>query len=164
MSSVTVPSSLEAIALIFKLNNEMVLRSLEGLSDADCWRRPSDGNPMAWLVGHVTVSRAQLLAGLGHAYDHGLGPLFKRGATLGSPGDYPSRTLVEAAWRDTRARMRDAFASLTDDRLAEPSGGKPLPGVKTTADLIAFSAFHESYHVGQMGYVRRLLGEKGIAG
>jgi hypothetical protein len=157
------PARIDSISLIFKLNNEMVVRSLTDVSDEDCWRRPSSGNPLGWLLGHVTYSRAGLMKTLGFPYDPGIGKGFERGSHLADPCDYPTRAVLENAWRDTRGRMRDAFAALTEEKLAEPAG-RSLPGVKSVADLIAFSAFHESYHVGQMGYVRRLLGQSGIAG
>src|SRR5687768_6730799 len=113
MASATVPGTIEAVALIFKLNNEMVVRSLAGVSNDDSWKRPaSAGNPLGWLVGHVTVSRAQLLKTLGSGYDPGLGPLFNRGAALDAAASYPSLDVLEAAWRDTRGRMRDAFGGL----------------------------------------------------
>lgn len=163
MSSTTIPSAIEAVSLIFKLNNEMVVRSLDGLSDEECWQRPAGGNPLAWLLGHATVSRAHLLGKLGHKYDAGLGSLFDRGATLAEQAAYPARAVLEAAWKETRGRMREAFGGLADAALSAPPSGKPLPGVKTTADLLAFHAFHECYHVGQMGYVRKLLGRSGIA-
>ena len=165
MSLVAMPSALEPVALIFKLNNEMVVRSLNGLTDEECWRRPADGgNPILWLVGHATISRGRLLAQLGHPYDHGLGLLFDRGAKLREPDAYPVRATIEAAWQDTRRRMREAFAGLTDERLAAAPSGQPLPGVTSIAGFIAFLAFHESYHVGQMGYLRRQLGHSGVAG
>ena len=164
MSTVAIPSAIEPIALIFKLNNEMVVRSLAGLNDEECWRRPdAAGNPILWLVGHATISRAHLLAKLGHTYDHGLGTLFDRGARPKEPADYPSRAAIESAWQETRGRMRDAFAVLTDEWLAAAPSGRPLPGVANNTGLIAFLAFHESYHVGQMGYLRRLLGHPGVA-
>jgi uncharacterized damage-inducible protein DinB len=162
MSSV-VANGIGSVALIFKLNNEMVVRSLADVSDEDCWRRPASGNPLGWLLGHVTYSRASLIRTLGFPYDPGIGKGFERGSQLAGPRDYPARVVLENAWRDTRGRMREAFEALTDAKLAEPAN-RSLPGVKTLADLIAFSAFHESYHVGQMGYVRRLLGQTGIAG
>jgi uncharacterized damage-inducible protein DinB len=165
MSSLAIPSAIQPVALIFKLNNEMVVRSLDGLSDEECWRRPAGaGNPLAWLLGHATVSRAQLLGQLGQKYNPGLGPLFDRGSTLGARETYPAREAMETAWKETRGRMRDAFGALSDAALAAPPSGKSFPGVSSIADLIAFYAFHECYHVGQMGYVRRLLGRDGVAG
>ncbi|OFW18159.1 MAG: hypothetical protein A3H97_00850 [Acidobacteria bacterium RIFCSPLOWO2_02_FULL_65_29] len=164
VSPVARPSAIEPIALIFKLNNDMVARSLAGLNDEECWRQPEGGgNPLLWLVGHATISRAHLLARLGHTYDHGLGALFDRGARRSAPSAYPSRAAIEAAWQDTRGRMRDAFATLTDERLLAAPSGRPLPGATNIAGTIAFLAFHESYHVGQMGYLRRMLGHPGVA-
>ena len=165
MSLVAMPSALEPVALIFKLNNEMVVRSLAGLTDEECWRQPEGGgNPIMWLVGHATISRAHLLARLGHEYDHGLGTFFDRGARPQASSAYPSRAAIEAAWQETRGRMRDAFSALTDERLSAVPSGNPLPGVTNIAGGIAFLAFHESYHVGQMGYLRRMLGHPGVAG
>jgi len=165
MGTVAIPSAIEPVALIFKLNNEMVVRCLDGLTDEECWRQPEGGgNPVLWLVGHTTISRVHLLARLGHKYDHGLGELFDRGAHLQERSAYPSRADIEAAWQTTRGHMRDTFASLTDERLAQAPPGRPLPGVTNLSGLIAFLAFHESYHVGQMGYLRRMWGHSGVAG
>jgi hypothetical protein len=165
MSTVKPPAAIESVTLIFKLNNEMVQRSLDGVSDADCWRRPTgNGNPLGWLAGHATISRAGLLKKLGHSYDCGLGDLFNRGAAPSTPEAYPPRSVIEAAWKQSRQEMRAAFERLTEASLAAPPSGQTFSGVTTMADLIAFYAFHESYHVGQMGYVRKLLGYSGIAG
>lgn len=165
MSAVSVPKTIESVTLIFKLNNEMVTRTLAGLTDEECWKQPEGGgNPIMWLVGHVTISRAQLLKRLGAGYDHGLGTLFDRGSIRGETSAYPSRQAIESAWHDTRARMRDGFAGLTEEFLSAAPSGRPLPGVADHAGLIAFSAFHESYHIGQMGYLRKMLGHSGVAG
>jgi uncharacterized damage-inducible protein DinB len=165
MSTGALPKTIEHVAFIFKLNNEMVTRTLAGLTDEECWKQPGDGgNPILWLVGHLTISRVTLLKKLGAGYDHGLGPLFDRGAVRGDTSLYPTRQVIEAAWQGTRARMRDGFAQLTDDALSATPGGRAFPGVTDNASLIAFMAFHESYHVGQMGYLRRMLGHSGVAG
>ena len=165
METLSVPKTIEPVSLIFKLNNDLAVRSFEGVSDDDCWRRPGGtGNPLAWLLGHATISRASLLRKLGHQYDHGLGEVFNRGSKFEPSTSYPDRSLIEAAWKDTRGRMRDAFGALTDATLTAAPSGSTFPGVTNNAGLIAFYAFHESYHVGQMGYVRRLLGLGGIAG
>jgi uncharacterized damage-inducible protein DinB len=164
MSTAAAPGAIEPVALIFKLNNDMVARALADLTDEECWRHPSEGsNPLMWLVGHATISRAQLLRALGHGYDHGLGSVFDRGQPPGVSSAYPARQSIEKAWHDTRGRMREAFAGLTDERLAA-APFRSFPGVTNTAGLIAFFAFHESYHVGQMGYLRKMLGHAGLAG
>jgi uncharacterized damage-inducible protein DinB len=159
------PHPIDSIALIFKLNNGLVARSLDGLSDEEVWRRPDGGgNPIGWILGHATASRATLLGRLGHPFDLAWGARFSRGSGLEAAAAYPARAAIEAGWNETHGRMRDAFAALTDARLADQPQGPPLPGVKSLADVIAFYAFHESYHVGQVAYVRRLLGRSAVAG
>ena len=52
----------------------------------------------------------------------------------------------------------------TDDTdLAGPTRLQ-VPGTKTMADELAFFALHESYHVGQLAFVRKGLGYPGLAG
>ena len=60
--------------------------------------------------------------------------------------------------------MRDAFASVAPERLAGPVTRRPVPGVENLTDLIAFCGFHEAYHVGQIGFIRKQLGHSSIAG
>ena len=156
---------IESLALIFKLNNGLIARSLDGLSDEDVWQRPAgSGNPIGWLVGHLTETRGHLLKEIGAPFDPGWGGLFSRGSALGGPADYPSRAAIETAWKATHNRMREAFAALTPERLAGPPSRHVFQGVKTLADEIAGFAFHESYHVGQIGYIRKQLGHSSIAG
>jgi hypothetical protein len=135
------------------------------LDDDEVWVRPGDaGNPIAWLVGHVANTRASLLRELGAPFDHGLGTVFSRGEAIRDRAAYPTRAAIEEAWNATHRRMRDAFAAIDDAWLAAPSRGTPLPGATTMGDRLSFFAFHESYHVGQMAYVRRLIGRSAVAG
>jgi DinB superfamily len=156
---------IEPLALIFKLNNGLVGRSLDGLSDDDVWTRlAGTGNPIAWLVGHLAEARGRLLAELGVAADPGWGGAFARGSAVGGRERYPSRAAIEAAWKATHGAMRDAFAALDQGRLSHPPTRHAFPGVATLADEIGGFAFHESYHVGQIGFIRKQLGHSSVAG
>jgi uncharacterized damage-inducible protein DinB len=156
---------LEPLALIFKLNNSLVARSLEGLSDQDVWSRlAGSGNPIAWILGHLTETRAGMLTEMGAPFDYGWARTFQRGSALQNHTEYPSLETIQTAWKATHAAMRDAFASVTPDRVAAPVSRRPVPAVENLADLIAFCGFHESYHVGQIGFIRKQLGHTSIAG
>jgi uncharacterized damage-inducible protein DinB len=157
---------LQDLALIFKLNNGVVHTALEGLPDDDFWRRPEGGgNPIGWMLGHVTGSRYTLLNRLGDPAKTEWGNIFARGMPLSEVQHYPSRERLQMAWKDTHGRMREAFASVSPDTLAEKLGRRigPLDD-PTVGETITFLAFHEAYHAGQMGYLRRLLGHAGVAG
>jgi uncharacterized damage-inducible protein DinB len=61
-----------------------------------------------------------------------------------------------------------ALSGLTDDELrrapSDRNNDMLWPGTKTVADELAFFAFHDSYHVGQLSYIRKSLGYPGLAG
>jgi hypothetical protein len=64
----------------------------------------------------------------------------------------------DTAGKALRVRLRDMNDSelCADLQVKIPSTDGTLRGA------IVFALFHEGYHVGQMGYVRRTLGKDGI--
>ena len=158
------PPAAEPIALLFKINNSLVHKALEGLSDDHAWEQlQGRGNPIAWMIGHITETRSQMLGLLGAPWDAGWGGRFKRGAELFERSTYPMRGEIEARFTETHECMRAAFASLTADRLAA-AAPVSFAGARTLADLLAFFAFHEAYHLGQVGYIRKQLGHSSLVG
>ena len=121
---------------------------------------------MLWIAGHVVQTRAMILQLLGEAVDTGWGKLFDRGApapTVDDVGHYPSHEEIAKIMREITPRLHAKLASLDDTYLAGPAR-LHVPGTKTVADELAFFALHESYHVGQLAYVRKGLGYPGLAG
>jgi uncharacterized damage-inducible protein DinB len=103
---------------------------------------------------------------LGEPVDTGWGNLFDRGAPAANVADadrYPSRSEIERVMGEITARLHAKLAALDDTYLAAPARMQ-VPGTKTVADELAFFALHESYHVGQLAYVRKGLGYPGLAG
>jgi uncharacterized protein YndB with AHSA1/START domain/uncharacterized damage-inducible protein DinB len=168
MTRRTAPFAAPALApiwLIFKLNHGLMQKAIEGLTDRDAWHRPTEkNNPMLWILGHVVSTRASLLGLLGETFETGWGDLFMRGSALRERPHYPSLLEIERTRTDVGTRLRARLAALTPDDLARPATAPKFPGAKTLADQIAFFAFHESYHVGQLGYVRKALGHPSMVG
>jgi uncharacterized protein YndB with AHSA1/START domain len=164
-ASRSVLAALGPLELIFKLNTGLMRSSFDGVPAEDFWRRPAPAaNPLLWVLGHLVSTRAIMLTFLGDAFDTGWGDLFARGATVGESSRYPSRDEIERVHRQIVTRLKDRFAALTAADLERPAVGKPIGGAKTIADQLAAFAFHESYHVGQLVYIRRSLGHASIAG
>lgn len=159
------PAALGPIALIFKLNTGLLRTTLDGLSAEDLWQRPTPlTNPMLWIYGHVVQTRATMLGLLEDPFDTAWTDLFTRGSGLHETPRYPSRDDIDRTHRQIVDRLRARFDLLTEADLAAPARGKQVPGANTVGDQLAFLAFHESYHIGQLAYVRKALGHSAIAG
>lgn len=152
------------IATIFAANDDLALRALDGLTPQQMWEAPTNrDNAMLWLAGHLVQTRTQLLGLLGESFDTGWGDRFNRGASVGDPDGYPARDEIERVMRNVSRRLQSRLAMLSDVQLAEPPAAA-IPGVKTIADQVGLFAFHDSYHVGQMGFIRKALGYPALAG
>jgi uncharacterized damage-inducible protein DinB len=155
------------IAMIFSINEDLALRALDGLSSEELWKTPTErSNPMLWIAGHLVQTRAMLLGVLGEPVNTGWGNVFDRGAAAlsrDSADRYPSRDEIVRVMRDLIPRLQSRLTSLDDASLARPATMQ-LPGAKTVADELAFFALHDSYHTGQLAYLRKALGYPGLAG
>jgi hypothetical protein len=100
---------------------------------------------------------------LGQSVDTGWRTLFDRGAKIGDRSQYPSATEVVRVMREVSPRLHAAVAAVTEGEFNRPAS-LPIPGINTFMDELAFFALHESYHVGQLAYIRKSLGYPGLAG
>ena len=167
MTTATINAVAAPIATIFAINDGFVLPAMDGVSDDELWKSPTDrNNPMLWIAGHIVQTRATILQLLGEPVDTGWGKLFDRGALAPKAAGanlFPSRAEIERVMREVTLRLHAKLASLDDSYLASPARLQ-VPGTKTVADELAFFALHESYHVGQLAYVRKGLGYPRLAG
>jgi len=154
------------IAFVFATNSALVVRAFDGLADDRLWHRPTpENNPALWLAGHIVHVRAGMLRLLGDSVETGWGDLFARGAALDDPAKYPGKADVLGVHEEVGQRIMARLATLTAADLArEATAGPKPPGVKTVGDQLGFFALHDSYHVGQLSYLRKALGLPGLVG
>jgi hypothetical protein len=164
MTTTTANTAAAPVATIFAFNDPFVLQALDGLTNEELWRPLTiSNNPLLWVAGHIVQTRAMVLQILGERAETGWGNLFDRGAKIGDPKEYPSGPEVARATGEISARLHSALAIVPDEQLSR-SASLQIPGLKTLADELAFFALHDSYHVGQLAYIRKGLGYPGLAG
>jgi hypothetical protein len=144
------------------------LSLLEGLSERDWFRQPSEGvTHVAWQVGHL--SAAQYSLGLvrlrGERPDDALlvSPeflaLFIRGsAPTADAQKYPSPAQIIEVVSRVHTAVEEEVAKHTDADLEQPQLGKPHPLFNTKLGGLFWCARHEMLHAGQIGLLKRLLG------
>lgn len=149
----------------FRQNANLLEKTFSDLDGEEWLRRPAEcSNSVLWIVGHVIWSRSRVLAMLGEEWTRPWLPLFSRGATLADDAQYPAPEGLMAGWHDVSAHLIAALDAAPNEALAAPVGEKSPSFDGTVAGMIAFLAFHETYHVGQVAYLRCWLGHDGVVG
>ncbi|MFQ5349951.1 MAG: DinB family protein, partial [Thermoanaerobaculia bacterium] len=140
---------------------KMVLQmNLEGVTHEESLISPaSGGNCLNWVVGHLVSAYNKLLPGIGGEsvwdaerqalYDRGSDPILAERAV---PFD-----LLMADFAAAHGRVVERVAALTANELAAPAPYSPVNNPdETLGSLINLLAFHQSYHTGQTGLLRRV--------
>jgi uncharacterized damage-inducible protein DinB len=146
--------------------NEKFLSLLGGDFDAAAWTwRPAgaSGNTAHWLLGHLLDTRFQLLERLGvPVTTEPWQSEFRMGSKPSS--ELPGPTPQELVTRFGAAgeALQHTLETLSDAELAADWGKKVPNGGTSVLDAMRFYHFHETYHLGQIGLLRRQMGRPGI--
>lgn len=153
----------KTLAGLFGMTEFMIPVVLDDLSEAQGRERPrGEGGPsIAWTIGHLMHSRIWVLQALGVERDNPWEEKF--GNVAASDGsDYPALAEMLEAWNGLSDDLMDALAALTEDRLDTPVESW-MGENRTLRDQIVFFAWHEGYHMGAIGQIRKSLGLPGPA-
>jgi len=140
--------------------------NLAGLTQADSLVQPSPGgNCLNWVVGHLLCVYNNVLLMLGQEqvvaperlkrYDRGTSPIQNSAEAL-------ELSELLSAWEKALPRIDTGLAALTQERLDEKAPISPTNNPdETVRSLLAVVGFHQAYHVGQLGILRRIAGKPG---
>jgi hypothetical protein len=146
--------------------HKVVRLNADGLTHAESLIQPRPaGNCLNWVVGHLLCAyqhvlpmleqRPVLKAGALQRYDRGSPPI--------KDADEPIElSELMAAWDETAERIDAGLAGLApetlDARAPFSSSGDPNETVRSFLTVIFF---HQAYHAGQTGILRRIAGKNG---
>ena len=157
--------ALAAVAPLFRANDQLFHRALESVKQEDLLRRPHDGsNPLIWIAGHLMTSRVSLTRLAGERLENPWSNIFARGATVDSGIPYPEISEIVSLWDTSSEALMKRLNELDDDELSKPTSFPVPTGDKTKRGGIIFLNFHETYHIGQMAYLRKWLGYSQLVG
>jgi uncharacterized damage-inducible protein DinB len=157
-------SELESSAKAYA-NGDRILDGLVGdFTDADWQVTDSLGHSARWIVGHLATYRRRVLAVAGLAPgEEPWEAAFLRGTSPADvPADLDPRVLVQA-FHAAQAGLAARWDALTPEDLAKPFGRTLPDGSDTVGGFLGFMPWHEAYHMGQLGFMRRLAGKPGRA-
>jgi uncharacterized damage-inducible protein DinB len=149
----------DALKLLFQINHHVIGVNARDLTHEESLIQPQPaGNCVNWVLGHIVHTRGAVLRLVGETpvWTEAEGERYKRGA---APIDAAERAMpypeiLEALDRSQERLMR-GLGRLDDRALGPVSDEGSLAHQLTTLQ------FHESYHAGQLGILRRLAGKRG---
>jgi len=165
----TAPTTAPEIAL-WRLQNQMTARvvaaNLNGLTHAESLARPEPGgNRVNWVLGHLLWTYNSLLPLLGQepVMEKAALQRYARGAPpLQDPAEAVDFGRLLGAWRQAIERVDAGLAGLDPDTLDRPAPASPTGNPdETIRTLVTTVMFHQAYHAGQTGVLRRVAGKEG---
>lgn len=141
---------------LFDTNTLLFRNALNGVTADHFAARLNDRtNSMQWVAGHLAHTRAGMAALIGARPDGSMA-MFWEG--LDPDAEYPDMDAIVRAWNTATERLNERLSVLTGADLAQPTPPQWPGPQKNIRDGLAFLAEHESYHVGQLGLLRKAHG------
>ena len=157
---------IEVLQHAARTTQRVLQMNVDGITQEESLIQPQPaGNCLNWIVGHVLCVYNDVLPMVGQEpvmpkdslkrYGRGPPPLQSSDEAL------PLRELV-AKCEDAVHRLHEGLGSLTIERLDSPAPFSPTQNPKETVrSLLTTVSFHQAYHVGQTGILRRIAGKQG---
>ena len=156
-------SSTATVRMQLQFTESVIRRNVGFVTHEESLRAfPPYPNSLNWVLGHLVATRSGILTALGGEPVWSVAegaPYDQHAAPFTDPSQ--ARPLAQI-WRDfdlTQARLLELVDRLTPEDLAEPLPlDTPEAPAKTRGEMLAVLGFHDAYHAGQTGVIRRLLG------
>jgi uncharacterized damage-inducible protein DinB len=152
------------LAAIFDLNTDLVLNCLDDVSDQEAQRcLAGGGNSIAFLAAHLTDTRHFLVKRLGSPIPNPLTRFLADAQGIADIREWPTLPEIRAAWLAVSTHLQGTLRKLSAGDLAETNVHRFPVDDPTRLGMITFLAQHDSYHVGQIGFLRRQLGKPAMS-
>jgi uncharacterized damage-inducible protein DinB len=151
--------SLKMLTRILNYNYRALKINTDDISHEESLVRPdSGGNCINWVLGHILTSRNGILKMLGEPNmpDIEHYSQYARGSetVIDSSNAVPIEQLLENL-QESQKRLENALNNLSAEDMEKPTEKS------TVGETLEFLQFHETYHIGQLGILRRVAGKDG---
>ena len=152
-------TSFSNIKGMFRANTDIINKAIADVKPEDWFRQPGDdSNHLMWLLGHVVVHRGLVLKTVGAEWNASWASLFARGRERVDAAQYPSIEEMRDAWSQVSEQLKATLNESPAEVLAKPSAEGVPSFDKQVSGSVAFLAFHDAYHTGQISFLRKWLG------
>lgn len=156
-------AGVKALSEQFGVTTNLFAKAIAGLDGAALLTRVGPrSNPPIWIAGHLAQSRARIITVVGGRAELPWQGLFETGSVVRDPSAYPDAEGILDVWETLSAQLMESIATLTAGQLDAPPPPRVASPDGTLRGALALLAFHEGYHVGQLGFLRKWLGHSAL--
>ncbi|MGH9856633.1 MAG: DinB family protein [Acidobacteriota bacterium] len=155
---------ISTLLYFLKLSDFVVNKNCEGITHEDSLLHPQGGaHCINWVIGHIVKTRNEVSGLLGKE------PLYPASNFAAyTPDDFTPQKAVpfeelKRSFHELQKSMEVEISSLTPERMLHPASFSPTRNPdETVGSLLGTILWHEAYHAGQLGIVRREIGKIGV--
>lgn len=146
----------------FTGNTHFLKSMLSGLDDNDMLLKTGESNTIGWILGHITWTRGSLLKMLNEPDEiKDWEKQFVRGVVKNTEIKVNLEQVLNEFSKRGEAIVK-AIEALDEDGLKKDIGFELPGGGRDIGTFIAFAAWHETFHMGQIDLIRAATGKGGI--
>jgi hypothetical protein len=163
---VAVSKEIEVLRQQARATQRVVRLNVEGISHEESLIHPQpEGNCLNWVIGHLVSAYQSIFPLLGQEPVMGEGrlkPYARHSSPLKDSAEAVPLQELLAVFGTASERVDAGLAVLAPKKLDEPAPYSPTNDPKETVrSLLASISFHQAYHAGQTGLLRRVIGKPG---
>jgi uncharacterized damage-inducible protein DinB len=153
----------EMANLQFHVSNIVIKRNLGEITHEQSLIQPKPaGNCINFILGHIVATRCNFIKMLGGESvwkDDDIKKYDRHAAPLTDPAEAKPLNEIWQALDQTQQRIAAAVSKLDNEKLKQKAPFSPTNNPdETYGSILAVFAFHDAYHAGQTGVLRRIIG------
>lgn len=136
------------IQKLFSSNERIFKINFEGITHEDSLKEMYTCNSANWILGHLVYSRNAILSSLGlpPVANETMKEVYARGVINPDMLKAVNLEILKKKYEESQPSIIQWVGMVKDENLLEQ---------------LTFFGFHEAYHLGQIGLIRKLLGKEG---
>lgn len=133
---------------LFSSNERIFKITFQGITQEESLKEMYNCNSANWILGHLVYIRNTILSHLGlpPVADESMKEIYARGVVNPDLSKAVDLEKLKSMYEQSQPAIMEGVAKVNDETLLEQ---------------ITFLGFHEAYHLGQIGLLRKMLGKEG---
>lgn len=156
-------TSTDALNMLFGINYSVLKKNLAGVTHEESLIQPQGGgNCLNWVLGHIVATRDNAVQLLNQepVWSKEIAATYQRGSDpIGDGSNAQPLEKIVADLERSQDRLVAGLSTVSEPSLSAPSPDKSI--AETVGEMLFVLQFHEAYHAGQTGLLRRMAGHEG---